>query len=48
MYQGVVNGWTGQTGGSWPLDLTLTDVIVLGVLLAIVASVVYGIYWILT
>jgi hypothetical protein len=47
-YQAVVNGWTGKTAASGSLDLTLTDFIVLGILLAIVAGVIYGLVWLLS
>ena len=47
-YQGLVNGWTGATAASRPLDLTLSDMAVLGTLLAIVAAVIYFVVWLLS
>lgn len=46
-HHGVINGWTGATAGS-PLDLTLFDFMILGILLAIVAAVIYFFVWLLT
>jgi hypothetical protein len=42
-YRGVVNGWTGETTGSRPW--VPMDLLVLGILLTVLAAIVYGLYW---
>ena len=48
MYQGVVNGRTGEAAATWPTDLTLVDYVVLAILLGIVGAVIYFFVWLLS
>jgi predicted RNA-binding Zn-ribbon protein involved in translation (DUF1610 family) len=47
-YQGVVNGWTGETAAAYSFDWKWFDYIILAILLGIVGAVLYLIYWLLT